>query len=277
MDFLSLARVVADERGAYSFILGKMDLRCPICGCKSSYMMSRMRLRCRVCRSDFMPLSTTFLSRIKIPCSKWLTLIKLFELSTSARKASGEARVSYKTALKAFDLMRIAIINELAKRDGALRGEIEADETYFGGRRKGKRGRGSGNKSIVFGILEREGLVHISIVKDVSADTLINETVKKVRRGSIVYTDKWRSYDALMFCGYRHLSVDHQHKFKQGKVCINGIEGFWSYAKERLIKYHGISKEKFLMYIKEMEWRYNNRNRDLYGLLLNYMLGVNYT
>ena len=136
MDFLSLARVVADEKCAHSFILGKMDLRCPVCGCKSSYMMSRMRLRCRACRSDFMPLSTTFLSRIKIPCSKWLTLIKLFELSISARKAAGEVGVSYKTALKAFDLMRIAIINELAKRDEALRGVIEADETYFGGRRK---------------------------------------------------------------------------------------------------------------------------------------------
>ena len=144
-----------------------------------------------------------------------------------------------------------------------------------GGRRKGRRGRGSQNKSIVFGILERRGKVSISIVKDVSAETLLNETVRKVRRGSIVYTDRWRSYDSLMFCGYRHLSIDHQHKFKRGKVYINGIEGFWSFAKERLIKYHGISKEKFPLYIKEMEWRYNNRGKELYGLLVDYMLGAN--
>ena len=54
----------------------------------------------------------------------------------------------------------------------------------------------------------------------------MNETVKKVRRGSIVYTDKWKGYDSLMFCGYRHLRIDHKYKFKQGNVYINGIEGF---------------------------------------------------
>ena len=155
--------------------------------------------------------------------------------------------------------------------------EIEADESYFGGRRKGKRGRGSGSKTIVFGILERDNRVSVSILEDVSAKTLVEETVKKVRRGSIVYTDRWRGYSSLMFCGYKHLSIDHEYSFKSGKVYINGIEGFWSFAKERLIKYHGISKEKFLYYIKEMEWRYNNRNKELYGLLINYMLGANNT
>jgi transposase len=67
-----------------------------------------------------------------------------------------------------------------------------------------------------------------------------------------------------MFCGYRHLNIDHRYKFKQGNVYINGIEVFWSFAKERLMKHYGISKEKFLYYIKEMEWRYNNREKDLF-------------
>jgi transposase len=71
---------------------------------------------------------------------------------------------------------------------------------------------------------------------------------------------------------YRHLSIDHKYKFKQGKVYINGIEGFWSFAKERLMKHHGISKEKFLYYIKEMEWRYNNREKDLFEILVDLML-----
>ncbi len=100
----------------------------------------------------------------------------------------------------------------------------------------------------------------------------MQETVKKVRRGSIVYTDKWRSYDSLMFCGYKHLNIDHKHKFKEGKVYINGVEGFWSFAKERLIKHHGISQHKFILYLKEMEWRYNNRNEDLFDMIVHYML-----
>ncbi|MCD6502146.1 transposase, partial [bacterium] len=53
---------------------------------------------------------------------------------------------------------------------------------------------------------------------------------QKVRRGSIVYTDRYRAYDSLMFCGYRHLAVNHRTHFATGRVCINGLEGFWSYA-----------------------------------------------
>jgi len=75
-----------------------------------------------------------------------------------------------------------------------------------------------------------------------------------------------------MFCGYRHLNIDHRYKFKQGKVYINGIEGFWAFAKERLMKHHCISKEKFLFYIKEMEWRYNNREKDLFANLVELVL-----
>ena len=75
----------------------------------------------------------------------------------------------------------------------------EADESYFGGKRKGKRGRGAGHKIPVFGILERDGVVKLEVLKDVSAQSLLGLTIKTVRRGSIVYTDKFRSYDALMF------------------------------------------------------------------------------
>lgn len=74
------------------------------------------------------------------------------------------------------------------------------DESYFGGRRKGKRGRGAAGKVPVFGILERNGTVKVEVVKNVTAQSLLNMTIKTVRRGSIVYTDKFRGYDALMFC-----------------------------------------------------------------------------
>jgi len=115
-------------------------------------------------------------------------------------------------------------------------------------------------------------MVQVEVLKDVSARSLLNMTVKKVRRGSIVYTDKFRGYDALMFCGYRHLRIDHQKVFSSGKVYINGLEGFWSYAKERLIKHHGVSFKKFPLYLpdrprKEMEFRYNHSNKDIFEIL----------
>jgi len=76
-------------------------------------------------------------------------------------------------------------------------GEFELDESYFSGKRKGNRGRGAKNKAIVFGILERKGKVHTVIVQDVSADTLMNEIKNKTKKGSVFYTDGWRSYNSL--------------------------------------------------------------------------------
>ena len=79
---------------------------------------------------------------------------------------------------------------------------------------------------------------------------MLGLTVTKVRHGSIVYTDKFRVYDSLMFCGYRHLKIDHAVRFSRGRVHINGLEGFWSFAKERLIKHHGIAPTRFPFYLK---------------------------
>ncbi len=276
MDLIELGKITSDEMESFKYLCKNVkDLSCPNCGSIEFYFMTRQRLRCCDCGKDFRPLSNTRLSEIKIKASKWLILIKLFELSISARKASEEANLSYKVTLKAFDMIRMSIMDALFKHNNLFKGEIELDESYFGGKRKGKRGRGASGKTIVFGILERNGEVSVDIVNNVSAETLMNGTVKKVRRGSIVYTDKWRGYDSLMFCGYKHLNIDHRYKFKDGKVYINGVEGFWSFAKERLIKYHGISKHKFILYLKEMEWRYNNRNGDLFEMIVYYMLCEN--
>ena len=94
--------------------------------------------------------------------------------------------LSYKTTLQAFDTIRYSILEELAKTDHVLKGKIEQDEAYFGGKRKGDRGRGAKDKTIVFGILERKGKVHVEIVRNVKAKTLLASTIKKVKKGSIV-------------------------------------------------------------------------------------------
>ena len=172
--------------------------------------------------------------------------------------------LAYNTAYNAIRTIRYSILAHAADGPDLLTGEIEIDECYFGGRRKGNRGRGAAGKVPVFGILEREGQVRVTVVPDVTAKTLIGLTVKTVRRGSIIYTDKFKSYDSLMFCGYRHLKVDHGKRFSSGKVYINGLEGFWSWSKERFIKHHGVSKENFPLYLKELEFRYNHRYSDIF-------------
>ena len=264
MDLPELIKTCKTEQRAFDYLLNEIQrikgIHCPSCGSSDYYLMSKKRLRCKICRRDYPPFSGTLLSGLKISVISLLLLIKLFELEISARKASTQLDISYPTTLKAFDLFRRSIAFNLAKDDNLLKGEIEADESYFGGRRKGKRGRGAGHKTIVFGILERGGKVSVCILTNVKAESLIDETVKKVRRGSLVYTDKWCGYDSLMFCGYRHLNIDHQYKFKQGKVYINGIEGF-------------IERKVSLLHQK-MEWRYNNREKVLFVDLIHIILGA---
>lgn len=247
---------------------------CPRCRGYRVYRFTGTTYRCKECRYDFHDFTGRWLNRLRISCRDWLWIVKLFELELSALKIAQQLELSYPTVLKAVTTIRLAILAHARDRDDFLLGEVEMDEAYFGGKRKGKRGRGAPSKVPVFGILEREGQVRVEVVKNVTAETLLGLTVKTVRRGSIVYTDKYSSYDSLMFCGYRHLKVDHSKRFASGKVYINGIEGFWSYAKERLIKHHGISKWKFPLYIKEMEFRYNHRREALFPILCQYLASL---
>ncbi len=101
-------------------------------------MKSRNQLRCKTCKKDFKPFTNSNFSVLKISHSKWLALIKLFELSVSAKTASEQMHLSYKTTLKAFDAIRYSILAELAKTDRVLKGKIEADEVLFWRKKRGK-------------------------------------------------------------------------------------------------------------------------------------------
>lgn len=194
-------------------------------------------------------------------------LIRAFILGVPALVAAKFAKVHRNTASKFFKKIRLKIAEELSKNQEKLGGEIEIDESYFGGRRKGNRGRGASGKQIVFGILERGGKVRTVIVEDVTAKTLMNEIAKNTEKGCVYYTDHFRSYNSLSRFG-KHHKIDHQNKFASSHNHINGIEGFWSYAKRFLQKYNGVSKKNFYLYLKEIEWRFNNRQHpDLERLL----------
>ena len=211
IDFREIGKLVSEDRLSLDYLWKKRgNTICPRCDFPEFYYHQRWRVRCKGCKHDYWPLQGTRFTLLRITPSQWLSLIKLFELSTSARKASHEVHLNYKTTLRAYDILRRVLVEELARTDEILKGELEADEAFFGGKRKGNRGRGAGGKTIVYGILERGGKVSVSIVQNVSAESLMTETVKRVRRGSIVYTDRWKGYDSLMFCGYKHLNIDHR-------------------------------------------------------------------
>ena len=236
MDLNSYHKLVGSESKAKIY-LSKKCLKnghrfCPRCNNRKLYKLSSGKRRCAKCKYTFHDFSGRWINHGRLSCVQWLSLIKLFELELSVRKMAEQMNLAYNTVYQAVKTIRYSILTHASDANDLMVGEIELDESYFGGRRKGPRGRGAAGKVPVFGILERNGKVLVTVVPNVTAETLIGLTVKTVRRGSIVYTDKFRSYDSLMFCGYRHLKIDHGKRFTSGKVYINGLEGFWSWAKE---------------------------------------------
>ncbi len=139
-------------------------------------------------------------------------------------------------------------------------GPIEVDESYFGGHRKGKRGRGAGGKVPVFGILQRGGRVYTQVIPNAKRKTLLPIMEEKILPDSIVYSDALPSYNALDVSAFRHFRINHSKSFVKGQTHINGIENFWNQAKRHLRKYNGIPQHHFNLFLKECEWRFNTQS-----------------
>jgi transposase-like protein len=157
------------------------------------------------------------------------------------------------------------------KKHSHLAGQIEVDESYFGPKRiRGKRGRGAGSKTIVFGLFKRNGWLYTEIVPDAKKRTLQAVIRGKVDSDSVIHSDGWRGYHGLVDVGYaKHYRVEHgKNEFANDHSHINGIESFWAYAKLRLSKIKGIRKEMFYFHLKETEYRFNHRRDNVYQLLL---------
>src|SRR5512139_1288026 len=246
MELNAYQKLVGSERHARKYLLGKCFKNhqrfCPRCRQRKLYRLADGRYRCSRCDYSFHDFSGRWINSGRLTALQWLWIIKLFELEVSVRKIALQLGLSYRSVYAAVNAIRMAILSH-------------AEDA----------------KSLLHGEMERDGQVHVSVIPDVSAATLLKLTVKKVRRGSVVYTDRFGSYDSLMLCGYRHLKIDHQKLFSSGRVYINGLEGFWSWAKERLMKHHGVSKARFPLYLKELEFRYNHRTADLFDQVANYL------
>jgi len=225
---------------------------------KINLQIKDKRIKCKNCNKYYS------LKKLK----KDLIILYYFYLEISARRAANELNLEYKSVHKKFMQFRKLISDYCNQEAKKLNGELELDESYFGGKRKDNRGRGAKNKAIVFGILERKGKIYTKIVENVSAETLMNEIKNKTNKGSVFYTDGWKSYASLEQFG-KHNVIDHDKELVNNHNHINGIEGFWSFAKERFHKYHGISKINYPFYVKEMEFRFNNRNENVFKLLID--------
>ena len=193
-------------------------------------------------------------------------LIKLFVAGATARAAAEIVGVNKHTAATFFLRLRELIASKLPSYE--LSGEVEADESYFGGKRKGKRGRGAAGKVAVFGLLKRGCKVYTAIIPNAKTETLLPIIEEKVRPDSIVYTDTFRAYNALDVSDFHHMRINHSELFADRQNHINGIGNFWNQTKRHLRKFNGIKLENFYWFLKECEWRFNGGNHaDLLKLL----------
>ena len=184
-------------------------------------------------------------------------LIEQFVAGTPARTAASLVGVNKISATTLYHKLRLVIRDRLIEEQSELAGEVEVDESYFGGVRKGKRGRGAAGKVPVFGLLKRGGKVFTMAVKDTRSDTLIPIIACKVQPDSIVYTDSYKSYDVLDITDFHHMRINHSKLFADKNNHINGIENFWNQAKRHLRKYNGVPVKNFDLFLKECEWRFN--------------------
>jgi len=212
-----------------------------------------------------------YIARSRISEAKFRLIVKLFSLDLTATQITKIVELNPKTVDLLICKIRARIL-QMSKNDAISAGIFEADESYFGPRRvKGKRGRGAGSKMIVFGLYKRNGKVYTEIVPNAKAATLQRIIRGKADISSVINTDGWRGYNGLVDMGYeKHFRVEHgKDEFSKGDGRhINGIESFWAYAKHRLAKFKGIPQHKFHYHLKETEFRFNNRDKNIYHILL---------
>ena len=212
-----------------------------------------------------------YYKRSRIRESKFREIIKYFVADLTAEQIATFTGLNRNTINKVIDLIRHRILDISKLQSAPLKGQIEVDESYFGAKRvKGRRGRGAKGKTIVFGLLKRGDKVITEIVPDCSASTLQKVIRGKTSIDSIIYSDGWRGYNGLVDFGFKkHFRVHHgDNEFVRGQSHINGIESFWGYTKTRLAKFRGMDKSKFELHLKESEFRFNNRQKNLYKVLL---------
>src|SRR5215475_15768792 len=181
-------------------------------------------------------------------------LAEFFVGGVTARTAADLVAVNRKTVAYFFHRLRQIIARQL-EESLPVEGLVEVDESYFGGVRKGKRGRGAAGNVPVFGILKRGGRVYTVMIPDVRKDTLLPIIRQKIVPDSLVYTDCYPGYDVLDVSEFHHHRIDHSDAYvRERHNHINGIENFWNQAKRTLSRYNGIPKAHFHLFLKETEF-----------------------
>ena len=243
---------------------------CPRCGStKVAYLENKRVWKCYVKHSKptFSLKTGTIFEDSPLGLDKWLSALWLLvncKNGISSMELARDLGVTQKTAWFMAHRLRFALTEGGFEM---LSGEVEADETFIGGkarnmhsakRAKKITGTGGKDKTAVMGVLQRGGNIKVSVVSSRKKKELQAEVRKHVKAGSALFTDALKSYNGLT--EYQHQVIDHAEKYVGGQVHTNGIENFWSLLKRGLSgTYVSVEPFHLFRYLDEQTFRYNNR------------------
>jgi transposase-like protein len=266
MNLVELVEKFADEEKCRSYIEALRwpdGVKCPRCKANKVYrILKRDQFVCDSCSYQFSATSGTIFHDSHLPLWKWLLAVYLVAESKKGMSANQLKRtlaVSYKTAWYLCHRIRKAMAG--AKLE-PLKGVVEMDETYIGGKRHHV---GSGyveNKTMVLGVMQRGGHAHLRAEKRKPTMKVLREFIHAQvdLKNSRLMTDEHPAYQGT--CpGTVHQTVNHQkEEWVRGDVHTNRIENAWSLFKRSVVgSYHKISRKHLDAYLDEFEWRFNNR------------------
>ena len=266
IDLLSLAERFHSDEKCHAYLEALRwpnGIRCPRCqGAKVSRIQKRGQYDCDSCRYQFSVTAGTIFHDSHLPLSKWFMAVYLMgesKKSMSANQIKRTLRISYKTAWYLCHRIRAAVKDA---NPTLLKGIVEVDETYIGGKMRGFGRRYVGNKALVVGATERKGGIRLTMAKKADRKTL-HGFIKKHTDPATgrLMTDELPSYKGIADHDTTHETVKHSAKeYVRGDVHTNTIEGAFSLFKRSVVgAYHHISKKHLPAYLDEFEFRYDNR------------------
>lgn len=250
---------------------------CPRCGSEKNYFIKTRKLwLCRGCDKQFTLKVNTIFEDSPLGLDKWMIAFWMLvncKNGVSSMEIHRTLGITQKTAWFMLQRLRLALQEKSFVKLGGPDSEVEVDETFIGGkarnmhrsvraRRISGRGKSATDKTIVMGILERDGCVRTHVIPDRSKDTLQPLVRKHINADSAIFTDELHGYWGLRD-EYKHKVIDHAVKYVDGNIHTNGMENFWSLLKRGLGgTYVSVEPFHLFRYLDEQAFRFNTRKDD---------------